>query len=213
MDELLKFLQSENGPTLLLGGIIALALLSTSVVTLSAWHRYTKANGPWGRLAHRTGLTLTPGRLLFPQRYPVVEGLYNGYRLKLTWWSDNRDGATRNYTVLTREVNHDGSLHLSPANLLSKLGQALGWNEVQIGDDTFDRKIDIRSSPDILAAEVLDDPELRHRIMKMKRWSELRLSQGTVNLRLYGVVRDADRLVEMFDLTNDLVRRLEQVPL
>jgi hypothetical protein len=211
VEDLLQFLLTAEGSKYIIAGIVALALLSTSVVVLAAWYRYTKANAPWARLARRTGLSLIPGRLLFPQRYPVVEGVYNGHPLKLTWWSDYRDDTTSNYTIITREVSHDGRFHLSPANILSKLGQALGWNEVKIGDDTFDRKIDIRSSPDELAALLLDDPEIRRHILKIRRWRELKLEQQTLTLRLNGVVRDVDRLIEMFDLTGDLARRLDQL--
>ena len=68
MEDLLQFLLSAEGSKYIIYGIVALALLSTSLVVLSGWYRYTKANAPWGRLARRTGLTLIPGHLLFPQR-------------------------------------------------------------------------------------------------------------------------------------------------
>lgn len=212
MEKLLQFLLTAEGSKYIIFGIVALALLSTSIMVLSGWYRYTKANAPWESLARRTGLTLIPGRLLFPQRYPVVEGTYNGYPLKLTWWSSYREGGESNFTVITIPVSHGDNFHLSPANILSKLGQIIGWHEVTIGDDTFDRKIDIRCSPEDLAAQVLDNQEIRRRILKLSRWYELKLERQTLTLRFNGVVRDADRLIQAFDLISDLARRLEQLP-
>lgn len=109
MEDLLQFLLTAEGSKYILYGIIALALFSTSLMVLSGWYRYTKANASWGRLAQRTGLTLIPGRLLFPQRYPVVEGTYNGYPLKLTWWSRYRESGDSNFTVITRPVSQGGT--------------------------------------------------------------------------------------------------------
>lgn len=212
MEDLLQFLLSAEGSKYIIYCIVALALLSTSLVVLSGWYRYTKANAPWGRLARRTGLTLIPGHLIFPQRYPVVEGIYNGYPLKLTWSSSYREGGDSNFTVITRPVDQDDNFHFSPANVLSKLGQVIGWQEVKIGDDTFDRKIDIRCNPEELAAQILDDQEIRRRILKLRGWYELKLQRRTLTLRFNGVVRDTDRLIQAFDLTSDLARRLDQLP-
>jgi len=212
MEDLLQFLLTAEGSKYIIYGIVALALLSTSIMVLSGWYRYTKANAPWDRLARRTGLTLIPGRLLFPQRYPVVEGTYNGYPLKLTWWARYREGSESNFTIITIPVNHGDNFHFSPANILSKLGQAIGWHEVKIGDDTFDRKIDIRCNPEELASQLLDDQEIRRRILNLRRWYELKLERQTLTLRLNGVVRDTDRLIQAFDLTSDLARRLDQLP-
>ncbi|MFZ0546757.1 MAG: hypothetical protein WAM60_15025 [Candidatus Promineifilaceae bacterium] len=212
MEDLLQFLLSAEGSKYIIYGIIALALLSTSLMVLSGWYRYTKANAPWARLAHRTGLTLIPGHLIFPQRYPVVEGTYKGYPLKLTWWSRYREGGNSDFTVITIPVNQGDNFHFSPTNIFSKLGQIVGWHEVKIGDDSFDRKIDIRCSPEDLASQLLDDQEIRHRILKLSRWYELKLERQTLTLRFNGVVRDNDRLIQAFDLTSDLARRLDQLP-
>lgn len=84
-------------------------------------------------------------------------------------------------------------------------------NLVKIGDDTFDRKIDIRCNPEELAAQILDDQEIRRQILKLRRWYELKLEQKTLTLRFNDVVRDADHLVQAFDLTTDLARRLDQL--
>jgi len=212
VEDLLKFLLTAEGSKYIIYGIVALALLITSLVVLSGWYRYTKANAPWDQLARRTGLTFIPGRLFLPQRYPVVEGTYNGTPLKLTWWSRYRDNGTSNFTVITRPVNLDSNFHFSPANIFSKLGQAIGLHDVEIGDDTFDRKIDIRCNSDALVAQLLDDPEIRRRILELSRWYELKLEQQTLTLRFNGVVRDVDRLIQAFDLTSDLASRLDQLP-
>lgn len=212
MEDLLRFLLTPEGSNYIIGGIAALAVTMIALAFVSASYRYTRANGPWGRLASRTGLTLLPGRVLFPQREPVVSGDYDGRPLRLTWWarrSNNRNVAY--YTLIERPVDHGGHLRLSPATVFSRMAEALGGNDLKIGDESFDRRINIWSTDESLPGLLLADSELRWRITAIKNWDQISLENGQLTLRLNGVVRDIGRLQEMFDLTGDIARALERL--
>lgn len=69
-------------------------------------------------------------------------------------------------------INRDGfRFHISPESLIGRFGKLLGLQDVQVGDEAFDRAFLVRATDDDTARRFLSNPELRAAMLDLGRIS------------------------------------------
>ena len=120
-----------------------------------------------GALAGRLGLELKrqPAKLGF-EPTPTVEGAHRGRNVRFfSYTTGSGKSRTLWCAVSVTAANTGGyTLDLGPENFLSRIGTALGMQDLPIGDPAFDQAFIIRSSDPAYAAAALL-PEIRARLL------------------------------------------------
>ncbi len=163
----------------------------------------------WNELANRTGLTFEPGSFW---RTPTVTGTYRGHALTLdTFTRDSGHSSTRDTRIILF-VNNRANLYLAlyEKTIVSKISKFLGMQDIQVGDDEFDRRFMIKGRPEDNVMRLLGDSALHTKIMDARSFNvevdgrELHFEERYVNL-------DLDYVQSLFDLLTDIAVGVEQI--
>jgi hypothetical protein len=103
-------------------------------------------------------------------------------------------------------------LSISSSGVLTEaLGKAFGMQDVQIGNEEFDKRFTVKSQPPEFAVELLGgDLVLCDSIAKLKSgWFELKVEGSQLAYREIGRETDPDRLEAMFNTLNDLAEKID----
>jgi hypothetical protein len=192
------------GSLLLFAAVMGLMLLALR------WDAQSKLKA-WEQLSLRTGLTLDRGGWWAAQAN--LSGRYRSYPLVLKTYTVGTSSRSRTiYTLVAVGVqNKEGSaFRLSPAGVLSRLGEALGMQDVKIGDEAFDRRFAITSRPPEFVMALLGDDMLRHSLMdRVKRNAVIGLEGNRLTYTCMGVEKDVDYLEFLFNLLCDIADRID----
>jgi len=161
----------------------------------------------WSELAGRTGLTFEPGGIFSPM---VVTGTYRGHNLTLDTFTRSSGKSSTTYTRIRLTVENPSALSLAiyDENVFSKIGKALGMQDVQVGDEDLDRRFIIRGQPEHVIASLLTSSSLRQKLPEARsvhvevKGQELRFEQR-------GAESNADYAQFLFDLLSDLVEAVD----
>jgi len=165
----------------------------------------------WDQLAMSTGLTLDRGSWLTK---PRLSGEYRRYPIELTTYTRRHGKSSTTYTIISLYVTSSGRmLKISPSGALREaIGKALGMEDVQIGNEEFDKNFNIKSHPPEFVTELLGfDVILREDIAKMRTsgWFELALDNQKLTYRRVGVETDPDRLEALFNTLSNLAGKID----
>jgi hypothetical protein len=106
------------------------------------------------------------------------------------------------------------TLELAPENLLSRIGIALGMQDIKVGDPEFDRAFVVRSNDAAYAAAALL-PEIRARLLSERKQGargHLTVKAGEARYTEVGAFADAaraDRLAGILEVLCDLAEVAE----
>jgi len=140
-------------------------------------------------LAEQLGLQVVGGEPVFPNigflsfitRPFHLEGTYRELPLRIHHWasrSGNRRGPTHANARLTVPNPKKLTLHVYREGLMSKVGKALGMQDVQTGDARFDGCFVVKSGdPEFIKTALL--PEIRQRFLEI--W-ERHKPEGNIRL-------------------------------
>jgi hypothetical protein len=208
---------SMNPASLVPFAFVALFLgfLSLAIV-LGRWQqRKTLAN--LTMLASRLGLELKrqPAKLGF-EPTPTLEGPHRGRPVRFFNYTTGSGKSRRVWSAVSAAVPGAGAfvLELAPENFITRVATALGMQDIQIGDPTFDRAFIIRSNDAAAAAAVLL-PEIRTRLLAAFPrvvCGELTVKGGEVRYAEVGGLGDAAsvaRLADMLEIACDLAEVAE----
>jgi len=178
-------------PVLIVALVVGFLILDVGVLVLvfkTRGRRMTAVNLHFRWLADTLGLSLRENEPLFPTiaffsfltAPPRVEGPRRGCDMSIYHWSTGGKNSTTYSTVRIDLENPKGlTASFSREGLLSKLGKGLGMQDVQTGDDQFDKLFIIKcSDPEFIRQALL--PEVKERFRTI--W-ETHKAQGTIKLK------------------------------
>lgn len=192
-------------PVIFILFIVAIMALS---IFFGYWQRQ-KTIEKWDQLAMRTGLTLDRGSWLVK---PRVHGEYRRHSLELTTYTRSHGKSKTTYTLITLYLtNTRGMLTLSPSGLTGAIGKALGMQDVEIGNEEFDKRFTIKSQPPEFAVDLLGgDLILCDDIARLKSgWFELKAEGSQLSYREIGRETNPDRLEAMFNTLCALADKID----
>ena len=185
-------------------------------VVLGRWQQ-RKSLENLTKLASRLGLELKrqPAKLGF-EPTPTVEGRYRNRPVRFYNYTTGSGKGRRAWSAVSAAVPGAGAftLELAQENPLMRLITALGMQDIQVGDPTFDRAFIVRSNDAAGAAAALL-PEIRTRLLA----TFPRLTAGELSVK-GGQVRYAEpsgmgdaacvgRLADMLEVVCDLAEVAE----
>jgi len=192
--------------TTLLPFLIVISLLVLFGVI--AYLRRQARQQAWGELAARTGLTFESGGLFSPMR---VTGTYRGHSLTLDTFTRSTGKNSTTYTRIQMGANNPSALSLAiyDENVLSKVGKALGMQDIQTGDDELDRRFTIKGQPEPMIASLFTSIGLRQKLLQA-RSVHVEVRGQQVYWQQRGAESNADHLQFLFDLLGDLAEAVDR---
>jgi len=165
----------------------------------------------WSQLSQEVGADYQP------------DGFFKNGKVVLTHrqWQITLDtyvvSTGKTYLTYTRirapYVNPDGfRFNIYREGVFSWLGKLLGMQDIEIGDSFFDEEFIIQSSSESLVKHLLENSEIRTLIQNQpdihfevkddEGWFGQTFSDGVDELyfQTYGIIKDKERLKELFDL-------------
>ena len=193
-------------PTTLLLFLLVIGLLVAFVVL--AYLRRQARQQAWSELAAHTGLTFEPGGLFSPMR---ITGAYRGHALTLDTFTRRSGKNSTTYTRILLSVNNPSALSLAiyDENVLSKLGKALGMQDIQVGDDELDRRFTFKGQPQPVIAGLLTSIGLRQKLLEA-RSVHVEVKGQEVYWQQRGAESNADHVQFLFDLLSDLAEAVDR---
>jgi hypothetical protein len=191
--------------------IVAAFSLAIAVLAIALSYRQRQVMlERWDQLAMRTGLILERGSWLVK---PRVTGQYRRRGLDLTTYTRSHGKSSTTYTLITLQIsNNRGGITLSPSGALAgAITKALGMQDIQIGNEEFDKRFTVKSQPPEFAIDILgSDPMLCDSITRLKTgWFELKIEGVLLAYREVGRETNPDRLESMFNTLSDLADKVD----
>ncbi len=126
------------------------------------------------------GLAALPKTWALSPYMPEMFGEYDGRKLRLYFYTTGSGKSTTYWTSLEMEVENreDQTIKIYKENFFSKIGKAIGGQDIQIGDGKFDSELILRASDEQFLKNLLT-PEIREQFLRI--WVE-RKPAGTVSL-------------------------------
>jgi len=192
--------------TTLLPFLLVIGLLV--IFGVIAYLRRQARQQAWGELAARTGLTFESGGLFSPMR---VTGTYRGHPLTLDTFTRSTGKNSTTYTRIQMGANNPSALSLAiyDENVLSKVGKALGMQDIQTGDDELDRRFTIKGQPEPMIASLFTSIGLRQKLLQA-RSVHVEVRGQQVYWQQRGAESNADHLQFLFDLLGDLAEAVDR---
>ena len=190
--------------------LVILFLVAVFVLALGAsYYSLQSQRRAWSELAARTGLTFESGSFW---GMPTVTGTYRDHALTLDTFRRGSGKSSTTYTRIVLFVNNQANLYLAlyEETIFSKIGKFFGTQDIQFGDDEFDRRFMIKGQPEEDVMRLLNDSTLRTKIMAARSLNievdgrELHFEERYVNL-------DLDYTQSLFDLLTDIAVGVEQI--
>ena len=91
--------------------------------------------------------------------------------------------------------------------LVSKIDKALGAQDIEIGEEEFDRAFTVQSNNESKVRALLMNQRIRQLIQAQKS-IRLTVRNNELNFETQGVIRDIERLKSLFDLFREVLGQL-----
>jgi hypothetical protein len=161
------------------------------------------------RIADRLALRVNPRTIV---DVPEIVGEYHGRRLVMTTVSNQRARRTirRSWTRITVAVRNPTfiSLHLRPQDLLDTMLTSVGLEDIETGDEIFDRRFVIRSDDVDLAKELWSDKAVRDRFVDT-RIDSVQLSGENLAVYYPRVEKDVEHAERLCNAATSLASRID----
>lgn len=190
-------------------GMATSMVVPFAVIGLLFWFVYSrrrKAEERWRDFAHQAGLVVTPGNFF---THPTVGGVYGGFNVDLRTVARSSGQNSTTYTVMTVALPIGNRLMLQfyKEGVLSKIGKALGTQDVQVGDPRFDQAFMIKSNAPEYVSGLLT-PEVRELALYMPDAMNVKLAMGHVSWEQLGTLTDASRLGNVLNMLVIIARQV-----
>jgi hypothetical protein len=145
--------------TLIVVGMTCVSVVILVGIFALAWYLNKRKSEAWKVLANDLGLTMSGGGMF---SRPEIGGIYQGSQTRIytytTGSGKNRHTYTRISLYLARPLNL--GLRVYKEGFLSKIGKAIGTQDIQTGDEAFDAAVMIKGNDEMAVVDVLN-PEVR----------------------------------------------------
>jgi len=139
--------------------------------------------------------------------------LASGRRAKIDFFVESAGSST--WDAVRLEVKADETPHLviTQENLFTRIGKALGWTqEIEIGDEDFDRRFLLKTDTPLKASRLLKDLEVRRAIWWLFDHGarDLTVDSGKIVITSHALSFDPPDYGPMLDLLDLIARRLDR---
>jgi hypothetical protein len=152
----------------------------------------------WGRFAMNSGLILSQGGMFSS---PRVTGDYKGFEYLLHTFSRGSGKSKTTYTGITMNFPKyiDCHLNVYQESFMSKIGKALGGQDIQIGDREFDEAFMIKSQTPEKIDKILT-PDLRRNMLHGKHLINISVTGQGINYEKIGIIKDVANLTYVSEI-------------
>ena len=166
--------------------LVAPLLVAIAVLVFVVRHKAReneKRKEAWNRFAIENRLKLSSEPTSWLRRGELhISGQVGGMQLDISTYQVRVGKSTQTWVkVRTLGPGPAGSFSVQRENLLTRAGALIGMGGVDVGQPEFDKQFLVRSSPETLAAEVLDSA-LRELITGLTRHPKLSYEDGAIDL-------------------------------
>ncbi len=160
----------------------------------------------WKQFAVEMGAEFIEGGFF---RSSKVEAHIGDATVILDTYSVSAGDSSTTYTRIKAAFQNrdDFQFKVFRTGLVSKIGKALGAQDIEIGDEEFDRAFTLQSNNESRLQMLLMNQRIRQLIEGQKS-IHLSLRNNELNFEVQGVIRDVERLKALFDLFREVLGQL-----
>ena len=189
--------------------ILVIVGIAGLVILIIFFQRQTQL-WAWNDLAVRTGLVCDSGKYLWS---PIrVTGLYRGHSLILDTFTRGSGKNSRTYTRAVLSVNNPVPLQLvlSEEKVFDKMGKWMGVQDIQVGDETLDRRYKIKGQPEAEIVRLLASWEVRRKLLEVSSL-KIEIEAGEVRAEKHGTEKKVEELEKAFELLSGIAEEVERI--
>lgn len=165
----------------------------------------------WSQLSQEIGANYQEGGFFTKSKVCLA---YRQWEITLdTYTVSTGESHTTHTRIRAPFVNPDGfRLNVYRENVFSWVGKKLGLQDIQIGDSFFDEQFVVQGRPEEMVSRLLENarireliqaqPDIRFSIKDDEGWFSATFPEGVDEFYFsaYGVIKDVQRLKDLFDL-------------
>ncbi len=187
-------------------GFILLIIVAVVGITITLQQKNARA---WKDLAARLGLEVGPVKFFF---MPTVSGSYRAHELRLDTFTRGSGKNSTTYTRVMLALANPGGmqLELSGENVFSKIGKALGGQDIETGDAELDGRYVIKGQPESAVLRILMQINLRQRRLEVKGL-HVKVNGDTLYYERRGIESNPETLRALIDLLVDIADGVERI--
>lgn len=174
----------------------------------------------WKLLCEQTGSEFVDGS--FFSGSDKVVARYKDWTITLDTFTVSDGKTSTTYTRLRAPyVNADGfRFSIYRSGIFSELGELIGFHDIEIGDNDFDKAFILKSKDEKRVKELLEESKIRELISQQPRfhievkdddgWFGTSFPDGVDELyfRVPGIIKDVKQLKELFEIFSEILDRL-----
>lgn len=203
-------MSEEYFPFIFIGASI---IIVVSTIGFALW-RWKNMTSVMQEFAVRHGLQYNAPAMFFISN-PTLSGMIRGFGVNIYLIKKGSGKNSSVYTVLdvSLQTGKPFQFHIYEAGLISGLGKIFGMQDIEIGDENFDRKFVIKSSdPDMISSFLT--PQVRDMFInaadKYTNWG-VEFNGQKLNYKRLGTFSSAKIVSEFEDMMNVLCDLGEQL--
>ncbi len=158
-----------------------------------AWYLNKRKREAWGSLANDLGLNMSGGGMF---SRPEIGGLYEGHQARLYTYTTGSGKNRHTYTRIALYLREPLTLGLRvyKEGFLSKIGKAIGTQDVRTGDREFDDAVMIKGNDEVGVIDVLT-PDVRAAMLQLLSLEPgAKLDDSGLSVTLNGWCTDGGRI-------------------
>ena len=186
--------------------VVAFTLVIVFFIALGLWSRQRQSEA-WREFATQIGGEFTSGGLF---RANKVQAQIEEQQILLDTYTVSSGDSSTTYTRIRAPFqNTEGfQFTISRTGLVSKIGKALGAQDIEIGDSSFDDDFTIQSNNESKVRTLFTNGRIRQLIQGQKS-IRLSLKGNELHFQVQGVIRDVERLKSLFELFKETLQQLD----
>ncbi len=177
------------------------------VIVITIWIvSRQKRDEAWQQLAYEIGAEFISGGLFHASK--VQTQVKDSTVVLDTYTVPSGDSSTTYTRVKATLQNKDGlQFKIFRTGLISKIGKALGMQDIEIGDADFDHDFTIQGNNELKVRALFTNQRIKQLIQTQKS-IHLSLKNNELHFEVQGVIRDVERLKSLFELFREVLGQL-----
>lgn len=189
--------------------IAAFIFIAALVIGLIVWVVISrqKRDAAWQQLANEIGAEFIEGGFF---RGSKVQAHIKNWTVTLDVYSVPSGDSSDTYTRIRAPFqNRDGfQFTIFRTGLISKLGKALGAQDIEIGVPDFDHDFTIQGNNESRVQALFVNQRIRQ-LIQMQKSIRLGIRNNELVFEVQGVIKDVERLKSLFELFKEVLSQLE----
>ena len=202
-----------------MGGVIFIIFGTLGIVAFAfivlASAKQTRAN--WLDATHRLKLRHYPGNIFNPG---VIAGTYHTHHVQISTFSSGSGKNSQTYTKF--HIRYDQpikfKLKLTKQNLFHSFGKMFGMEDIQVGDNSFDKKVLVQGADHLALVRFLTAPRRNMIKSAMRAFPDLKITDQYIEANIRGIVskaniivKNTENLADLADILSKKQKRPEQM--